>query len=758
MAKIAKQYLEVDPYKIIEKGFHKDRLEVSESLFSLCNEYMGSRGYFDEGISGNYNSLRGNYFNGIYDYSKETLNTGYKGIVTRTHFMVNSVDYFKIELIVDGEKLDLNQNDFTDFYRELSFLSGLSTRKFIWHTKSNANIEIKIEKFLSLVDCHNAFQKVTITSDKKAKIKFSMFLNNDSIQWRDCSYFNVLKLDENRLITLNETLTTKEKVVVKESIISNKFDYISKINGKDICSTYELEIGRNETIEFTRICTCLTSKEFGTDNERLIKESEKENKKVVALGFEKYLELNEKYFKNVYEISDISIEGSDIDQQGIRFCIYMLNTTYHGYSEFNNIGAKGLTGEAYSGHAFWDSETYCLPYYLFNNLDAAKNLILFRYNTLVEAKERAKDLDCRGACFPIATLNGKEACTLWQHASLQVQPSSGVVYAIFHYYNLTKDISFIYKYGYEMTLEVAKFLLDRGQYNSNKTKFGYYAVMGPDEFKMMVNNNAYTNIMGKFVFEFTKYIKDILVKNGFDVSKVEEKVEANDKFFEEINEASQKMELKFNKESLLFEQNDGFFDLPHIDVDKIPNSDFPLYSHWTYDRIYRGDMIKQPDVLMFIFLFMSHFGEAVKKANYEYYEPRCIHESSLSPSVHSIIAQDIGKEDEAINFFGYASRLDLDDYNNNTCEGLHMTSIAAAWVNIVYGFGGLRSDAENLSLRPKIPERWKSYSFRIRFEDSVIKVYVDHSKIVLENSGSDKNIILNGSLIKLGKHYEVEIN
>ena len=189
------------------------------------------------------------------------------------------------------------------------------------------------------------------------------------------------------------------------------------------------------------------------------------------------------------------------------------------------------------------------------------------------------------------------------------------------------------------------------------------------------------------------------------------------------------MKILYDSKSELFEQHQGYFDLPHIDIHSIPVTDFPLYHNWSYDRIYRNDMIKQPDVLMFLFLYNQDFTLSVKKANYEFYEPRCIHESSLSPSVHSILAAEIGKSEEALSFFGFATRLDLDDYNRNTNEGLHLTSIAAAWMNIVYGFGGLRSDGEILVLNPTIPPIWKHYSFKIKYQNKNLKVSVSKEQI-----------------------------
>ena len=214
-------------------------------------------------------------------------------------------------------------------------------------------------------------------------------------------------------------------------------------------------------------------------------------------NYQKTFLINQAFYEDYYKHNDIIIHGDMENQQGIRYCLFQLVNTYQGVSEKNNIGAKGLTGEAYSGHAFWDSETYGLPVYLFTNPKAAKNLLMFRYNTLDQARLRAKELDTKGACYPIATLNGEEACDLWQHASLQFQPTSGVAYAIWHYVKNTDDTKFLLTYGFEMLVEIARFFSSRGQYNQDQSKFGYYGVMGPDEFQMMVNHNAYTNYMAK---------------------------------------------------------------------------------------------------------------------------------------------------------------------------------------------------------------------------------------------------------------------
>jgi maltose phosphorylase len=322
----------------------------------------------------------------------------------------------------------------------------------------------------------------------------------------------------------------------------------------------------------------------------------------------------------------------------------------------------------------------------------------------------------------VATSDGTESCTLWQHASLQFQPTTSVAYAIRHYARVTGDAAFLQAEGAEMLAQICRFLASRGQW-SPRGGFGYYAVMGPDEFQMMVNNNAYTNYMAKRSFEFALEV--------FQTRETRETCRVSDGELAEWRRMAQAMILPYDPQTGLYEQHKGFFDLPHIDVDSIPVEDFPLYHHWSYDRIYRNDMIKQPDVLMFMLLYNRSFTPEEKRANYDYYEPRCIHESSLSPSVHSILASELGRPAEAFDFFRFATRIDLDNYNRNTHEGIHTTSIAAAWMNIVYGFGGMRSDGELLSFHPSIPAHWKGYSFQVAYRGSVIRVEVTQAGAVI---------------------------
>lgn len=738
MAKVADIYFSVEPWEIVENGFNPEYATVAESIYSLGNEYMGIRGIMEEGYSGD--TLVGSYFNGIYERLPQKKS--YKGIVDFTEYMVNSVNWLAMDIVVDGEKLDLHTCQFAYFKRTLNLKNGVLQRSFIWKLENGKELELVFERFLCMEKEKTGAQKIAIrpinfsgAAEITMKLDFSGIHEAAGENMWDCEEG---ECEASFLSILGTTKNTKQQVYS-----------CCKLSGTDVTATKEFrkekQVGITYTIDLTegktsfieRIAYNLVQKE-GVESEVHFAEKEAfknalgEARSIVeGYSYEQLKEENATWWKEVWEKSDIVIEGDVQNQQGIRFCIFQMYQTYHGTKPGTNIGAKGLTGEAYNGNAFWDTETYCLPFYIFNDVKAAKNLLLFRYLTLQEAKNRAKDLDCEGAFYPIATISGKECCNLWQHASLQLQASTAVAYGVWFYTKLTQDIRFLVEYGVEMLVEISRMLATRGDFSADGTKYGYYCVMGPDEFQMMVNHNYYTNYMGRFTLNYTLEVLSKLESEcPEELSKLLAKLQVKDEELVQWKKISECMYLPQDEEKGLFEQHEGFFNLPHVDVDAIPVEEFPLYHHWTYDRIYRNDMIKQPDVLMLMLLFNSQFTQEQLKANYEYYEPKCIHESSLSPSVHSILASQLGKHKEAYDFFGFATRMDLDNYNRNSNEGLHTTSISAAWMNIVYGFGGMRSDGEVLSFCPSIPENWNSYSFCVTYHDAVISVKVTQDSVM----------------------------
>ncbi len=727
MGKFADKYLKVCPWEVVEEGFHPEYGRVSESIFSLGNEYMGVRGYFEEGYGGD--RLVGSYLNGVYE-ENVVEKSAYKGISNRNAFMVNAVDWLYTRIKLDGEELDLARSHTEQFRRRLDMKTGVLTREFLWITASGKEVKVEFTRFLSMVTAKLGCQRVSFEPvnfsgeiEIKTGLDFSPF--HESM---GRSLWKCVKQDNSGGVAASLGRTERSgnmvyaafRINCEETMQVQPFE-----DGRTNGSAFRLALTRGRKTSFDKLAVVHAEKSREAATEKVWADGAEAAAKYLSGSLEAVLEENIRYWEEVWNKFDIRIEGDPDNQQGIRYCIFQMHQTYHGADPGLNIGAKGLTGEAYGGNAFWDTETYCLPFYLFNNPKAARNLLEYRYNTLPQATERARDLDCEGACYPIATIDGTESCTLWQHASLQSQPSTAVAYGIEHYVKITGDLEFLYGKGIDMLVQICRFLATRGQWSPRMGKFGYYGVMGPDEFQMMVNNNCYTNYMAEKTFEYTvKVLEEAKTGDSAAYEAIAVRLGLKDSETADWNHKAENMRILYEESTGLFEQHEGYFDLPHMDIKKIPVSDFPLYHNWSYDRIYRNDMIKQPDVLMFLFLHNQEFSREVKQANYEFYEPRCIHESSLSPSIHSVFASELGRHKEAFDFFGFATRMDLDNYNRNTREGLHTTSIAAAWVNIVYGFGGMRSDGDMLLFNPSIPEAWKAYSFRVLYRGAILEVSV----------------------------------
>ena len=768
MAKKADKYFITDPWMILEDGFDGDYGKTAESVFSLGNEYMGVRGYFEEGYSGS--RLTGSYFNGVYE-RKQLEKTSYKGIITSMEFMVNAADYLYCRIRADGELLDLNKSRFTGFKRMLDMRSGLLTRSFLWHTESGSQIKLTFKRLLSMVHDRIAGQWIELEAVEGAAQMEVLMGNDFSVVHQSNEKCFWRQIDSSQaqmwLAAEGETVNTGHK------LFSGHYFYIDPLKQSDVdvtvtplseekltAKSFSFTLKQSQGICLSRIVENVVQKGSPAEAAQYEQWCKEAQENAAGYTFAALLKENELWWKEVWEHSDIQIMGDEDNQQGIRFCIFQMFQTYHGAGEKNNIGAKGLTGEAYNGNAFWDTEVYCLPFFLFNNKEAARKLLQFRYATLAEAKLRADELDCKGAFYPIATISGKECCNLWQHASLQLQPSTAVAYGIWLYVKMTGDEDFLKEQGLEMLTEVCRMLANRGDWSADRKKFGFYCVMGPDEFQMMVNHNCYTNYMGKFTFEFTlSSLKKIKESDETLYCELLHQMGLSRKEMQEWEAMAANMYLPVDAETGIYEQHEGFFELPHVDVDAIPVTDFPLYHNWSYDRIYRNDMIKQPDVLMFMLMFGSRFSQEELMANYEYYEPRCIHESSLSPSVHSILASQLGKKADAYEFFRFATRMDLDNYNRNSDEGLHTTSIAAAWMNIVYGFGGMRCDADCLSFHPALPDGWDGYSFRITYFDAVVEVCVDHKNVKchIVNDGKAEVVIYGKSYQLTEEITEIEL-
>ncbi len=747
--KVADRYLKVDPWKVIEEGFEHPRSRVSESMFCLANEYMGVRGYFDEGYSGD--RLLGSYFNNLYETKTAAHPQHFKGIVTRECFGVNSVDNFYTRITLDGEVLDLAKVKFSAFLRTLNMSEGTMERSFVWTTKNGKKVKCIFERFLSMSVPYMVCQRVSFTAlnftgaiQIKSGLDFSI-IHEIASGWSQTkvasstenagkNFWTVPKMEHagDSVSVIGKTINSGHLLyssfrIDSSTPIAPKFVRQEKIATLD----FSIRLVKDVEASFDKIITNFWEK--SDQIEKVWSKGAAITKKNVKATFKSAHAQQKAYWVKAWDMIDMPIEGDPENQQGLRFSLFNLYQTYHGFDAGLNVPCKGLTAEVYYGAIFWDTETYCMPFYMLNNPKAARNLILYRHKYLPQAVARAKELDCEGARYPMITLDGTESCATWQHGDFEIHVSVAISYAIWMYTRTCQDTELLYKEGIEMLLQISRFYASWGEYSPKNGDFCLYGVMGPDEYHMNVNNNVYTNVMAKKSFEFTLEVAVAMQKKAPDLwKKVAKKVALRDDELANWKKMAKKMRIPMDVKTGLLEQHDGYFDLPEVDVKNLPEDQIPIYKNWSYVRIFRYNMVKQPDSLLLHLFYSKDYPIEQKKINYDYYEARTIHESSLSPGIHSILAAELGMKKEADEFFQYMTRLDLDNYNKNTDQGLHVTSMSGAYLNILYGYGGFRSDYDKLFFAPSIPAHWKSLSFKMMYRGSVLKITIDQKNVTFE--------------------------
>ena len=461
--------------------------------------------------------------------------------------------------------------------------------------------------------------------------------------------------------------------------------------------------------------------------------------KALAIGYNQLLNDQIEAWAKIWEMSDITIDGDVKAQQGIRFNIFHLNQTYLGKDSRLNIGPKGFTGEKYGGSTYWDTEAYCIPFYMATkDQQVARNLLAYRYNQLDKAIENAeKNLGFKNgaALYPMVTMNGEECHNEWEITFEEIHRNGAIAFAIFNYYRFTGDYSYIPEKGLEVLIGIARFWHQRATFSTNRNQYVILGVTGPNEYENNVNNNFYTNYLAKWCIDYAiEQINKVEKEYSTDFDRIMSKVKLDANEIQHWKKVADNMYFPFSEEHDVYLQQDGFLDKELVKVHDLDKSQRPINQKWSWDRILRSPYIKQADTLQGFYFFEDHFTREQLEKHFDFYEPFTVHESSLSPCVHSIQAATLGRMEQAYTFYLRTSRLDLDDYNKEVEEGLHITSMAGTWMSIVEGFGGMRVKNDTLHFEPRIPKDWNGYSFKINFRNQILKVSVhqNETNFVLE--------------------------
>ncbi len=755
-----KNYLQHHEWQIVEEGFHPDHNRISESVFSLGNGRMGQRANFEEFYSGD--THQGSYVAGVYYPDKTRVGWWKNGYPEYFAKVLNAPSWIGIWIQIGNFELDLAHCRVERFRRTLDMKRGLLLRSFIAHLPDGRTLEVQAERFCSMADGElgaisytlkpldfTAHFTITLPVDADVENKDSNYqekfwdpvYHESQPGWAIVSaqtkktFFHVCTGMEYTLHVGGESVRGRVSTNSREKYADN---------------VVQVEVTQGAELVIHKYGAVLSSENH--PKEFLVNLCRTKLANATATGYEALRKKHEAVWAKKWEECDITIEGDVAAQQGIRFNIFQLTQTYTGEDERLNIGPKGFTGEKYGGSTYWDTEAYCLPFFLSTaNPKVARNLLVYRYKHLQRAIENAAKLGFTqgAALYPMVTMNGEECHNEWEITFEEIHRNGAIAYAIFDYVRYTGDDRYLPEFGLEVLIGISRFWSQRINWSADKQKYVMLGVTGPNEYENNVNNNWYTNVMAVWTLEFTQSVLDF-VKQQHSI-RYEEIVQKTS--FREAEETARWADIRLrmyypeDKTRGVFLQQDGFLDKELLTVNNLRPEDRPLNQKWSWDRILRSCFIKQADVLQGMYFLEDRFDLDTLKRNFDFYEPMTVHESSLSPCVHVILASRLGYQQKAYEMYLRTSRLDLDDYNNDTEDGCHITSMAGTWMSVVKGFGGMRVTDGKLSFRPYIPDRWTSYSFRLEFRNRVIRAIISRTgtQIKLE-SGEPLEVLVNGKI------------
>jgi len=687
-----------------------------ETLFSLGNGFIGFRGSFYEKTS----KTQGCFNNSFYEEHEMKYGEKLYGFPDVTESMINIPDPRNITFAIEGELVEFENEYLSEYNKKLNLKKGILETSYIY-SKNNKKVKVKATALVSFNNKNLSFIKYDITPiNFDGEVEIISFLNNESfaLDAKDdprvatitTKTFEVVNkiLDKDIYGYTFKTFKTKKELTVLEEMNILSGDFITS----EICEkekfTQKIQFNgkRNDTISVLKINEIYLDK---------LKEEYLEEERT----FDYQLKKQEEFLNDFWENSLIEIKNDEELTQGIRFNLFHLLQSVNSEGTFG-IAAKGLTGEGYEGHNFWDTEIFIFPFFLFTKPEIAKNLLKYRYSTIEEGKRRAKELGYdKGVKFPWRTISGIECSGYYPAGTAQYHINADIAYAVDMYYKVTDDKEFMEEYGLEILNETARFFLEVGYFNEDD-EFRIDGVTGPDEYTAIVNNNYYTNKMVKRNFLAAyNYNKEF----NTDIPKDEKK---------QFKKAYKNMYLPFNNKLKVTPQDDTFLEKERWDFENTKKENYPLLLHYHPMKIYKHQVCKQADVCLADFLVGEDVSEKIKRNNYDYYIDITTHDSSLSYNTYSVIACEINYLEEAYELYTKNVRLDIDNSHDNSNHGIHTAAMGGSWIGLVYGFGGMRINEKGLFFNPKTTDKLGEYSFIIKYKESKLKVTVNKKSVIYE--------------------------
>jgi alpha,alpha-trehalose phosphorylase len=737
-----------DEWNIVEKTFNPEFLAQLETMLALGNGYLGIRGCSEEGGP---NAENGTFINGFYETRPIVYGEDAYGFARTGQTICNVTDSKIIKLFVDDEPFWLPKAQLLKYDRRLNMKSGTLDREILWETPAGKQVSIKSRRLVSFPNRHVAaisYYVTLLNAQAFVVLSSEIAANESSVPGNEADPRGA-RAFSNRVLHPRASYSKDRRIVLchateksrftltcatdhaLETSCSHSYKAVHTADFGQVAFTIDARPGC--PIQLTKYMVYHTSQTAFP--EQLCGRAEWTLDRVVSQGFPQLLAAQEQYLDDFWRRSDVRLKNIREDrikrstveiQQAIRFNLFHILQA-SARAEDTGVPAKGLTGQAYEGHYFWDTEIYLLPFLIYTSPCIARNLLLFRYKMLPLARARAKELGHRGAMFPWRTIGGEEASAYYAAGTAQYHINADIMYALRKYVQATGDEPFLQNFGAEMLVETARLWADLGFYSDAKQgKFCINGVTGPDEYNAVVNNNAYTNLMARENLRYAIEVIESLQATEPDAyNALVHKTALEPSEVKAWRRAAENMYVPYDEKLKIVPQDDDFLDREPWDFKNTPADRYPLLLFYHPLDIYRKQVIKQADVVLAMFLLGDAFSLEAKKRNFEFYDPLTTGDSSLSSCVEAIIAAQIGDTDKAFRYGTAALLMDLADVGGNVKDGCHIASMGGTWMMLTYGFAGMRDHDGTLSFWPRrAPEENAILRFLVTYRGQLLEVEI----------------------------------
>ncbi len=769
----------IDPWRLVELSHDGADLGTTESLFAVGNGYLGMRGTPEEGRDAH---SHGTFVNGFHETWPIQHAEQAFGLASLGQTIVNAPDTALIKLYVDDEPVLLAKADVFEYQRSIDFREGILRRSFIWRAPGGRRVRVETTRMVSFKERHAAVMtmEVTVLDGDVPVVISSQILNrqdggdeyspnaapagDDPRQAHGLGRRVLIpKLHyckAGRMMLGFQTAESKMTIGVgaqHDLTTENVVDQVEMSNEDAAKVVYRIDARENQPIRLVKYATYHSSSAVPVPE--LINRVRRTLDRITIHGPEKMWAEQRAYLEDYWADTDVEIHGRPELQQAVRWNLFQLCQAA-ARAESSGIPAKGVTAAGYSGHYFWDTEIFMLPFLTYTRPMLARNALGFRYKMLDSARRRAREMAQRGALFPWRTINGEEASAYYAAGTAQYHINADIAYALNRYVSATGDVDFLLDQGVEILVETARMWADLGFWRSNgDDEFHIHAVTGPDEYTTVVNDNLFTNAMAKNNLAKAAEILQAMQQVWPDVyRKTARRLRLADAEVLEWAKAAEGMSIPFDETLGIHPQDLHFLEREVWDLGSTPAENFPLLLHYHPLVIYRFQVLKQADVVMAMFLQGNQFSEKQKRANFEYYDPITTGDSTLSAVVQSIIAAEVGHEDAALAYFYGGLFVDLDNSHGNTPDGVHIASCGGVWTALAFGFGGMRDFDGHLTFDPRLPEQWERLTFRFRVGGTRVRAELTQDQYVFSvEEGTEASFTVRGRHVSVGAHEPVVV-